>query len=267
MKKVLIFSALFVLILGTLPASAITWGEPDGNAHPSVGAIVLTRGAGLYPVCSGTLIYDNIFLTAGHCTDTVQFYLENFIFDDVKVTFDQSIQSDPNFYDVTDIITHPDYDSRIKSNPHDVGILVLEEEVEGIVPATLPSEGFLDDLRKGGDLRQGQEEADFTVVGYGYTLSWPPPQTNDNNDRQYAESEYLALMKAWLLLSQNQATDDGGTCYGDSGGPVFWNDNGAETLVGIVSWGDTPCVAIGLNYRVDIPETLEFIDEVIESLE
>ena len=70
-------------------------------------------------------------------------------------------------------------------------------------------------------------------------------------------------------MSQNQATDDGGTCGGDSGGPAFWTDPdyGTEILVGITSWGDPYCVATGFNYRVDIPETLDFIDSVIDDLQ
>ena len=132
----------------------------------------------------------------------------------------------------------------------------------------MPDEGFLDELKKDPGLRHGKEEADFTVVGYGGTLDWPPPEVTYEDARQYAESEYLALLKPWLLLSQNQATGDGGSCYGDSGGPVFWEDEdtGDETLVGITSWGDTRCVATGFNYRVDIPETLNFIEDVINSL-
>jgi secreted trypsin-like serine protease len=69
-------------------------------------------------------------------------------------------------------------------------------------------------------------------------------------------------------MSQNQATGDGGTCYGDSGGPAFWTEeDGTEILVGITSWGDANCVATGFNYRVDITETLDFIESVIDSLE
>jgi secreted trypsin-like serine protease len=69
-------------------------------------------------------------------------------------------------------------------------------------------------------------------------------------------------------MSQNQATGDGGTCYGDSGGPAFWTqEDGTEVLVGITSWGDVPCVSAGFNYRVDIPETLDFIADVIAGLD
>ena len=69
-------------------------------------------------------------------------------------------------------------------------------------------------------------------------------------------------------MSQNQAICDGGTCFGDSGGPAFWTEpGGSEILVGITSWGDANCVATGFNYRVDIPETLSFIDSVIADLE
>jgi secreted trypsin-like serine protease len=69
-------------------------------------------------------------------------------------------------------------------------------------------------------------------------------------------------------MSQNQATGDEGTCYGDSGGPAFWTESaGTEILVGVTSWGDANCVATGFNYRVDIPETLSFINDVIADLE
>lgn len=67
-------------------------------------------------------------------------------------------------------------------------------------------------------------------------------------------------------MSQNNATDDGGTSYGDSGGPAFWiNPQGREILVGITSWGDVPCVATGFDYRTDIPQTQDFLGWVLEN--
>jgi hypothetical protein len=150
-----------------------------------------------------------------------------------------------------------------------VGALILADPVTDIETANLPYEGFLDDLRHERKLNQGKNKAKFTLVGYGATLDWPPPDIYYEDQRQFSVSEYRALLKAWLRMSQNQATGDGGTCYGDSGGPAFWMDpeTGTETLVGITSWGDVPCVASAFNYRVDIPDTLDFIEDVIDNLE
>ena len=40
-----------------------------------------------------------------------------------------------------------------------------------------------------------------------------------------------------------------------------------EVLVGITSWGDAPCAATGFNCRTDIPQTLNFIKDVIDNLQ
>ena len=138
---------------------------------------------------------------------------------------------------------------------------MLEEEVEDILPATLPGEGFLDDLKAAGELSYGYDKAQFTVVGFGAVLVWPPPVIElIPHPRRYAQSEYRSLLKNWLHLSQNMATDDGGSCFGDSGGPVFWTDEvGNETIVGITSWGDPNCISPSFNYRVDTAESMDFI--------
>jgi len=262
MKKLWISLGLvLVLVLVTVPVVAITWGEPD-TEHTNVGAMMMVLpGWGNTPVCSGTLIHPRVFLTAGHCTVGVEA-------DEVWVNFNQDGTNLEGILDVAEVITHPDYWWGPYSNPHDVGVLILAEPVTGITPATLPDEGFLDRLDEEGELKHGRERAKFTLVGYGATLDWPPPDIYYEDQRQYSESEFRALLKSWLRMSQNQATGDGGTCYGDSGGPAFWTEpDGTEILVGITSWGDAPCVSSGFNYRVDIPDTLDFIDQVIGSLD
>ena len=85
--------------------------------------------------------------------------------------------------------------------------------------------------------------------------------------RRVAWSEFLNLRKAWLNMSQNQAPGrgDSRSCYGDSGGPIFWTDgDGEEVLVAVTSWGDIPCLATGVTYRVDLPSSLAFIESLGE---
>jgi hypothetical protein len=54
--------------LATGMASAITYGQPDGNRYPYVGAVVGADEQGEGLGCSGTLIAPDVFLTAAHCT-------------------------------------------------------------------------------------------------------------------------------------------------------------------------------------------------------
>ena len=59
------------LVLTVGAAQAITFGQPDGNLHPNVGALVAdwdpdSPGPDIF--CSGTLIAPTVFLTAAHCT-------------------------------------------------------------------------------------------------------------------------------------------------------------------------------------------------------
>ena len=247
-------------------AHAITWGQlDDTNLFSNVGAVVIEFEDGLFLACSGSLINETVFLTAAHCTDWFEDLISEgeVALSDVYVSFDPLNPLNPvSLLGVSQIITHPNYQDFIHtSNPHDVGLLILEEPAVDIVPAMLPEEGFLDQLRQEGKLRRGSNVGSFTVVGYGGTLNWPPPEISYPDTRSYSYSGFQTLLKAWLRLSQNPATGNGGSCYGDSGGPIFWEANGEQTLVAITSWGDVSCISASFNYRMDLPEVLNFINE------
>ena len=59
--------ALLMVFGGT--ASAVVYGQPDGQDHPNVGALLApqTYSDGTWASCSGTLISPTVFLTAAHC--------------------------------------------------------------------------------------------------------------------------------------------------------------------------------------------------------
>jgi hypothetical protein len=162
-------------------------------------------------------------------------------------------------------IPHPNY-SWGDSDPHDVGVVILDEEVTGIDFGTLPTNALLTELKldrvlKGGYGNEDKVGVMFRSVGYGGQLaSWPPPVLVYDKVRMSAESEYVALTKTHLHLSQKAVFDESGSCFGDSGGPVFYvDDEGNETIVAVTSSGDAQCVATGLNYRVDVDEIREWV--------
>jgi secreted trypsin-like serine protease len=262
MKRVPIIGMLIlILAVSALPAAAITNGMDDGEGHPNVGLMVADIDGEPAWRCSGTLIASTVFLTAGHCVGDgatgARVWFDTDLTDNDEYPFGgaTSIEGTP--------VPHPDYFWG-DSDPHDVGVVILDEAVD-IETATLPDPDLLDQLKKDRILRGGHEEGVyFKSVGYGdYLASWPPPELAAELVRKVSESEYVALTKIHLHLSQKAVFDESGSCFGDSGGPLFWTDptdpDENEIIVAVTSSGDAQCVATGLNYRVDTSDILEWV--------
>ena len=265
-RRFMTIAAMTILLLvPALPAFAISFGEPDGNDHPSVGSIVwLVPGEGVFQICSGTLISENVFLTASHCTAILDSLLADIPGTSMVVTFDSTISENGTFYSGT-WYTHPDFTyGTKKSDNNDVGVIVLDES-PGITPSSLPTAGLLDKLKDSGQLKDTR----FTAVGYGAvreTNTTGPHGILYNLDRNRAEQGFNSLTKAWLNLPMTLPNGNGGTCYGDSGGPHFIHLDGQETdiVVSVTSMGDTPCVATDKTYRVDTPAARAFLAQFVE---
>ena len=291
--------ALLLISAAFSTAWAITGGQPVGTAYPNVGSVLaFDPDYGLIPLGSGTLIGERVFLTAGHVVESIDSGYDTLL----AVSFDPII--DLNGVDWRDDTTWPSTWRRVESykysyvrrdahasrplseelqahprtanpNEEDIGVLILKEPVTGIEPATLPSPGLLDYLKESGQLEAPRPGGTlFTVVGTGFSLEFPPPQpippiTADGKVfRKFAETGYLGLNDAWLITFQNPAAGYGGTGAGDSGGPTFWHDPATATdvLVSVTSWGDT-YVGMSFSYRIDIPESLQFIQNVVDGLQ
>lgn len=260
-KRISIFViVVLVLVAGIQPAAAITGGELDGEGHPNVGLMIAEIDGEPQWRCTGTLIAPRVFLTAGHCVGDGATA--------ARVWFNADLTDMPDYPYGGEIaiegipVPHPLY-LWGGDDPHDVGVVILDEPVD-IEPGTLPDPGLLSQLKKDRILEGGYEEGVFfRSVGYGGSLaSFPPPELVYERIRQVAESEYVSLTKVHLHLSQKAVFDESGSCFGDSGGPVFWDDpDGNEIIVAVTSSGDGQCVATGLNYRVDIPDVLQWIEE------
>jgi hypothetical protein len=58
---------------------------------------------------------------------------------------------------------------------------------------------------------------------------------------------------------------DGGTCYGDSGGPNFLGAGTGETniIAGTTITGDTPCTQSNVIYRLDTKSARDFLKQYV----
>lgn len=240
-------SLLFVFVPGS--ASAITNGQPDtGNTYRSVGLLAFYDSDGVYMHrCTGTLLSPTVVLTAAHCTDgtaTAYAYFSVDVPDDFRENPTGNLGT---------TFTHPDFGTNLHN---DVGVVVLDDPVNLSEYPILAPEGFLTDLK---DAREIQDDT-FVAVGYGLLNGSPPPNLLPNESRWFGVSPYRGLKKNNLHLFQNPVPNGaGGTCFGDSGGPHFWNDT--LILASVTSWGDAVCRSNDQTQRVDIPSVLDWLEE------
>ncbi|MDQ3795217.1 MAG: trypsin-like serine protease, partial [Actinomycetota bacterium] len=164
-----------VLVWGGV-ASAITYGQPDGNKHPNDGALVGTFDGQTYPYCSGTLISPTVFLSAAHCDiDTEQVYF----------TFD-SVYTSKSELDTGSFYTDPLY-NQSQNDPHDIAVVVFDKPIRGITSAQLPTLGQFDGVAK---------DQQFTAAGYGgrEAVNEPGgPVIGYLDTREYAVSTFNAV--------------------------------------------------------------------------
>ncbi|MEO6208329.1 MAG: trypsin-like serine protease [Candidatus Limnocylindrales bacterium] len=237
-----ITAVLATAVLTTAPVAAITNGTVDGDAHPNVGGLVsrtqYSDGTWLY--CSGTLIAPTMFVTAAHCAEDEEQVLVTFdtAYIDGDVVLSGTFHADPL------------YDQR-QNDPHDLAVVELDVAVAGIAPALLPEANALADLSKA---------QLFTSVGYGaYEVTNEPGghQYLYNDVRMVATGTLNTTNKAWLRISMNPATGNGGTCYGDSGGPNFLGTT--DILAATTITGDAVCRATNVVYRLDTESARTFL--------
>ena len=284
-NRLSLLAAVVALGLFVPQALAITGGEVDkNNTYSNVGAIIVIYSPFPEDQCpwaagTGILIHPRVLLTAGHVTAVFEASWEQGIGipDDLRVSFGVNAYDPKTWLEIEGVITHPAFHDvnpkQIANAPflNDVGVVILKKPVRHVPLAVLPAVGLLDELKAAGLLREpALGGTKFTVVGYGQTLDRSPPQLIDPDGlRRVAVSEYRALREGWLYLNQNFATGDGGTGWGDSGGPTFWKEpaTGEQILVSVCSRGDPLCVATGNTWRVDTSATLDFIAVVLAMME
>ena len=66
---------------------------------------------------------------------------------------------------------------------------------------------------------------------------------------------------AWLRASMNASTGDGGTCYGDSGGPNFLGSS--DVIAATTITGDAVCRSTNVIYRLDTTSARSFLGQFV----
>jgi hypothetical protein len=291
-------SVLGTLILAfgaAAPASAITYGELDAGEHPYVGFMIFFSPSdpGWFS-CTGTLLDSTTFLTAGHCTFPVGTDGDETAGDsggnDVWVTFDDTdvlagwprradypteealyaarsawLDANPDYITGT---AYPDplYEEFADfPNNHDDGVVVLDEaasDADGLIT----SFGELAPLGTAETLVASSKNKNYALVetaGYGIQAIQPHPlevETLYKSTSRIVEVTGHASSSGNLHTLNNPSAvgGRGGSCFGDSGGPVLVNNT--NLVVAVVSYGFSgTCHGADYSWRVDTQDAYDFI--------
>jgi hypothetical protein len=270
-----------------LPAAAInSYNATPAPERTDVGAFVAlwdNTGDGVPDrfdwVCSGTMVDDDTYLTAAHCTDDwpagTRFFVS--LEQDLQPLIDANAALTPSAQAalflakgwVVEGDTHQDpaYPGN-SADAHDIGVIdfadraVTPQDVWNFTPATLPTAGQLTQL--GG---RALDAANWWAVGYGTeeAVRGPGGQTHPGGGvRMKGLEDFNSLNKTWVRLAMNESRGLGGACYGDSGGPNFVELGGKLVLAATTITGDVPCYATNVAYRLDTPSARAFLDPYVD---
>jgi len=266
----------------------------EENRFSNVGAFIVAlvdddgNPVGRRSHCSGVLIHERVFLTAGHCTGPGEFPKPSFLALFVSLAVDALDQTTwiRVAKESTDaesgmikwrVVTHPSVppcpgppgcdpttlDIFHAGDPgiQDTALVFLEQPVHHIARGKLAASGVLE-KRKGA-------QTPMTIVGY------PSP---DYGEANWDGLRRFRASRLDTVLDENWATWSlpSNLCAGDSGGPIFLNDDPApgngddgrkhQRLVANVSDGGVDCLSANTNSRLDTHEAQEWIRETIKSV-
>ena len=207
-------------------------------------------------LCGGTLISQNIVLTAAHCVepyrDSEGYYSQDNVVDPGEfVTINARENSGFPYFrgpytgplavsmEIESVHMHPDYRVTWSGEPvNDLAVIVLKGTVrqslidlghsgDEIEPVELADENF--EIATGSELK---------IAGFGTTESGSVSQFLLDATVNYIPNEscgYGSAVTSDMMCAAARGRD---TCQGDSGGPLLYEStNGNPILVGVTSWG------------------------------
>jgi secreted trypsin-like serine protease len=245
----LIVPTLAAVLMAAVPASAqesrgaavprIINGHAPTQPWPAQTSVLFTVGTTTYG-CGGTLLSARWVLTAGHCaTDNLGAVLPPSAF--ALRVGGTSRYSGGTPSSVDEVVRRPDYTGG-GAPSNDLTLLHLATAVPQ-VPLPLVGTGPADAA-----LWSAGTQA--TIVGWGVTETGgqSPTSLREAQVPMVADGPCGAVWPSnfsstSMVCAGGQNTD---TCGGDSGGPLMVAHSAGFALVGVTSWGSSPCGRAGL---------------------
>jgi hypothetical protein len=254
--------AASVVAVTASPAGAVTGNFTEDNVHDYVVLIAFYDANGEFLWrCSGSLLNEYTVLTAGHCTDTKGGAASAIVWasqEGGKLYNGTTVPEDPLTGYPNECLDSPAYPCAtshtlkeygfiggvfLHGDNKDVGLVILDDPIVLDEYAALAAPGTVDSLPVG---------TEITYSGYG--VSDEKPTVVSFRERLMANgfiinSHNRGTAGFNIQLSTNPGNGRGGSCFGDSGGPILYDTNVVLGVNSFVKNGQ--CAGQGFAYRTD----------------
>jgi hypothetical protein len=273
LKKILMLLAVAVSAVAVTvsPAGAVTGNFTQDFQHDYVVLIAFYDADGNFLWrCSGSLLNEQTVLTAGHCTDTKSGATTAIVWASQEgghLYNGTTVTEDPNTgypNECLNSVEFPCSTSKtlieygyignvfLHGDNKDVGMLILDDPIVLDKYASIAAPGSVDQLPVG---------TEITYSGYG--VSGEKPAVISFRERLMATGFIVSTHNANtagfnIQLSTNPGAGRGGSCFGDSGGPILYDST--DVILGVNSFViNGQCAGVGFAYRIDQQAVYEWI--------
>jgi secreted trypsin-like serine protease len=241
-------------LLPTFAAAALLYATPAmamvGGAAPagdSVGRAIVTIIGSRGNFCTGSLIAPSLVLTVAHCVEPGALYK--------IVQYDA--ERKPQLQDVRTVAIHPGFQMQAMLAHRataDVALLRLEIPAKGKTPAALGSPQM--------PIMPG---AKFSVAGVGVTIRGDGKSAGVTRSAELVATGRPGTLQIRLVDPTTQGAREGlGACTGDSGAPVFEEQQEGSAIVGVVSWSTGPSGSAGCGGLTGVTPLTLYRDWIVQ---